>query len=363
MDEHGSAQGVGAAVGRAGAGCGVRGARLAPAAGVLGAGHFLPARVITNQDLEKALETNDEWIRTRTGIRERREADPEQATSDLALPAAREALARAGLGPQDLDLIVVATVTPDHAFPSTACILQSRLGAINAAAMDLSAACTGFLYALGTVEAMVRAGSVRHGLIVGAEVLSKILNHRDRSTAILLGDGAGAVVLGPVPEGFGVLSSYLHADGQGGPLVIQPAGGSRLPTTPETLAEGLNTFHQNGREVYRFATKIMGDAAEEAMRRAGVQPRDIALLVPHQANLRIIQAAAARFDFPMERVWVNVDRYGNTSSASIPIGLSEAQAAGRLHLGDLVLAVSFGGGLTWGASVLRWWEPGRESGS
>jgi len=326
----------------------------AAAAAVLGAGHHLPERVLTNAELTAALATSDEWIRTRTGIRERRIAAAAEATSDLALPAARQALERAGIPAGDLDLILVGTVTPDHAFPSTACVLQERLGAKQAAAMDIAAACTGFLYGLATAEALIRAGSARYALVVGADVLSRIVNWQDRSTAVLLGDGAGAVVLGPAEAGTGVLSTYLGADGAGGPLVCMPAGGSRLPSTAETLAGGLNTFQQNGREVYRFATQIMGDAAEEALVRAGLTPADVDLLVPHQANLRIIEAAARRFGFPMERVWVNIDRYGNTSSASIPIGLSEAAESGRLHPGDIVLAVAFGGGLTWGAAVLRW---------
>jgi len=333
---------------RSGGGAGVA------AAGILGVGHHLPLRVVTNDEITRTLDTSDEWIRTRTGIRERRMAAPDEATSDLALPAARQALERAGVAAADLDLILVGTVTPDHAFPSTACVLQERLGAKRAAAMDISAACTGFLYGLSTAEALIRAGSVRYALVVGAEVLSKILNWQDRSTAILLGDGAGAAVIGPAPAGFGVLSTYLGADGAGGPLVCMPAGGSRLPTTPETLGAGLNTFQQNGREVYRFATQIMGDAAEEALIRARLGPGDVSLLVPHQANYRIIEAAARRFGFPMERVWVNIDRYGNTSSASIPIGMSEAVACGRLRRGDVVLAVAFGGGLTWGSAVLRW---------
>ncbi len=326
----------------------------AAAAGILGTGHYLPERVVTNAELEQRLDTTDEWIRTRTGIRERRIAAPGQATSDLALPAARAALERAGIAPTDLDLILVATVTPDHAFPSTACLLQDRLGAAQAAAADVGAACTGFLYGVSMAEALIRAGAVRYALVVGAEVLSKILNWDDRSTAILLGDGAGAVVLGPVEEGFGIRSTYLGADGSKGPLVSLPAGGSRRPTSPETLAAGLNAFQQNGREVYKFATQIMGDAADVALSRAGLTPADVTLLVPHQANYRIIEAAARRFAFPMERVWVNIDRYGNTSAASIPIGLSEAVQAGRLQRDAVVLAVAFGSGLTWGAITLRW---------
>ncbi len=338
-------------VGRAGR---ARTPHTVEAAAVLGVGRYLPPRVVSNKDLEVRLDTSDEWIRTRTGIRERRVADPDQATSDLALPAARQALERAGKTGADLDLIIVATVTPDHAFPSTACVLQHELGANGSAALDVSAACTGFLYGLATAEAMIRAGTVRYALVVGAEVLSKIVNWQDRTTAVLLGDGAGAVVLGPAEDGRGILSTYLGADGAGGPLVRMPAGGSRMPTTPETLAQGLNAFHQNGREVYRFAIQIMGDAAEEALRRAGLGPEDVDLLVPHQANLRIIESAARRFGFPMERVEVNIDRYGNTSSASIPIALSEAVEGGRLVPGSVALAVAFGGGLTWGAVVLRW---------
>ncbi len=322
--------------------------------GILGAGYHVPETRLTNADLERRLETNDEWIRTRTGIRERRVAAEGEATSDLALPAARRALERAGLDGADLDLIVVATVTPDHAFPSTACLLQDRLGASHAAAFDISAACTGFLYGLSAAEAMIRAGTARHALVVGAEVLTRILDWQDRSTAVLLGDGAGAVVLGPAAPGFGILSTVLGADGAGAPLVRMPAGGSRLPASPETVAGRMHTFQQHGREVYRFAIQIMGDAAEEALERARLRPEDVALLVPHQANFRIIEAAARRFSFPLDRVWVNIDRYGNTSSASIPIGLAEAAEGGRLHRGDVVLVVAFGAGLTWGAATMRW---------
>ncbi len=341
-----------AAVGPGGFGAGAAGP--AAAAGILGTGHYLPERVVTNAELEQSLDTTDAWIRTRTGIRERRVAAPGQATSDLALPAARTALERAGIAAAELDLILVATVTPDHAFPSTACLLQDRLGATRAAAADVGAACTGFLYGVAMAEGLIRVGAVRYALVVGAEVLSKILNWNDRSTAILLGDGAGAVVLGPVEEGFGVRSTYLGADGSKGPLVCLPAGGSRQPTSSETLAAGLHAFQQNGREVYKFATQIMGDAADVALSRAGLTPADVTLLVPHQANYRIIEAAARRFDFPLDRVWVNIDRYGNTSAASIPIGLSEAVQAGRLQRGAVVLAVAFGSGLTWGAMTLRW---------
>ena len=321
---------------------------------ILGTGYHVPEARLTNADLEGRLETSDEWIRTRTGIRERRVAAVGEATSDLALPAARQALERAGLRGSDLDLIVVATVTPDHAFPSTGCLLQARLGALHAAAFDISAACTGFLYGLAAVEAMIRAGTARYALVIGAEVLTRILDWQDRGTAVLLGDGAGAAVLGPAAPGFGILSTVLGCDGDGGPLVRMPAGGSRLPASAETVAGRLHTFQQNGREVYRFAIQIMGDAAEEALGRARLRPEDVALLVPHQANFRIIEAAARRFSFPLERVWVNIDRFGNTSSASIPIGLAEAVEAGRLRRGDVALLVAFGAGLTWGAATVRW---------
>ncbi|MBE3590278.1 MAG: ketoacyl-ACP synthase III [Firmicutes bacterium] len=323
---------------------------------VRGLGRGLPERVVTNRDLEAVLDTSDEWIRTRTGIAERRVAAPEQATSDLAVIAAKEALAAAGWTPQDLDLLVVATATPDMIFPSTACVVQAALGAYQAGACDISAACSGFVYALSSVAAQIRAGAARRALVIGAETLSKIVNWQDRSTAVLLGDGAGAVALERVEDGAGegLLSVYLGADGRGGDLLKQPAGGSRLPASAETVAQGLHYLQMNGREVFKFAVQIMGDAAEEALRRAGLTFADVDLYVPHQANVRIIEASAKRFGLPMEKVWVNIDRYGNTSSASIPIALYEAHQAGRLHPGDVVLLVAFGGGLTWGAAVLRW---------
>lgn len=336
---------------------------------VRGVGAGLPGKIVTNHDLERTLDTTDEWIRTRTGIRERRIASPDEATSDFALEAAREALAEAGWTTLDLDLIVVATATPDNLFPSTACTVQAALGASRAACLDVSAACSGFIYGLSTAAAQMRMGVARRALVIGAETLSKIVNWRDRSTAVLLGDGAGAVALervegaassgesggsqgGGAPSG--ILSIYLGADGTGGDLLKLPAGGSRMPATLETVEKGLHFATMNGREVFRFAVQIMGDAAEEALARAGLSFGDVDLYVPHQANLRIIEASSKRFGLPMERVWVNIDRYGNTSAASIPIALYEAERAGRLEAGDVALLVAFGGGLTWGAAVVRW---------
>lgn len=317
-------------------------------------GYHLPAQVITNADLEARLETTDEWIRTRTGIRERRAAGPDEATSDLAIPAARQALQSAGIGAEEVDLVICCTATPDHLFPSTACLIQNAIGARHAAAFDLSAACSGFIYGLATADAFIRAGIYRTVLVCGAETLTKILDWTDRSSAVLLGDGAGAAVLRPAEPGFGILSTYLGADGAGGSLVIQPAGGSRQPASAKTVAGRLHTFRQNGREVYRFATQIMGDAAEKALAAANLTADQIDWMVPHQANLRIIESAARRFGFPMERVWVNIHRYGNMSTACIPVALAEASQQGRLCRGQTVLAVAFGAGLTWGAVTLRW---------
>jgi 3-oxoacyl-[acyl-carrier-protein] synthase-3 len=323
----------------------------------VGIGRCLPEQVVTNADLEARLDTTDEWIRTRTGIRERRVARADQATSDLAVPAARQALASAGVAPEDVDLIICCTATPDHLFPATACLIQDALGCRRAAAFDLSAACSGFIYGLATANAFIASGAHRTVLVCGAETLTKILDWTDRSSAVLLGDGAGAALLQPAEPGYGILSTYLGADGAGGPLVQQPAGGSRQPASAETVAARLHTFRQNGREVYRFATQIMGDAADAALGLAGLRAGDVDWLVPHQANLRIIESAARRFGFPMDRVWVNIDRYGNMSTACIPVALSEAAEQGKLRRGQTVLAVAFGAGLTWGAVTMRWSMP------
>lgn len=322
--------------------------------GVLGAGSYVPDRVLTNQDLEKMVETNDEWIVTRTGIRERRLASAEQASSDLAYEASLKALEKAGISAEELDLIVVATITPDMAFPSTACILQDKLGAKKAAAFDLSAACSGFLYGLANAANFIATGAYRYVLVVGAECLSKITDYTDRNTCILFGDGAGAVVLGPVPEGRGFQSFVLGADGSGGGLLKIEGGGSRNPATAQTVEAKQHFIYMEGREVYKFAVRIMGSAAEEALQKAGKTKADIDLLVPHQANIRIIRSAIERLEIPEEKAMINLPRYGNMSSASVPVALAEAAEEGRIKEGDCVVLVGFGGGLTWGASVLVW---------
>lgn len=324
------------------------------AVGILGTGKYVPDRILTNHDLERMVETNDEWIVTRTGIRERHIAADDQATSDLAYEAAVRALEAAGLKPEDLDLIIVATITPDMFFPSTACILQDRLGARRAAAFDLSAACSGFIYSLATAVGMLKSGMYRNALVVGAECLSRITDYTDRNTCILFGDGAGAVVLGEVPEGRGFRSFELGADGSGGPLLKIAGGGSRLPASAGTVESKAHYIQMAGNEVFKFAVRIMGTAAEEALRKAGLDKRDVDLLVPHQANIRIIQAALSRLELPEEKCMINLDRYGNASAASIPIALAEAVEQGRVREGDCLVLVGFGGGLTWGASVLIW---------
>jgi len=322
--------------------------------GVLGTGKYNPERRLTNQELETMVETSDEWIVTRTGIRERRIASPHEATSDLAYEASVRALQAAGLTADQLDLIIVATVTPDMFFPSTACIVQEKLGAKNAAAFDLSAACTGFIYALANASGFIATGMYRHVLVVGADTVSRITDYTDRNTCILFGDGAGAVVLGPVPEGRGFRSFKLGADGGGAELLGLRAGGSRLPASEKTVAEKQHYLFMNGRDVFKFAVRIMGSAAEEALELAGMGKEDIDLLIPHQANIRIIQAALERLQLPEEKCIINVDRYGNMSAASIPVALAEAAAEGRVKEGDRLVMVGFGGGLTWGASVLVW---------
>lgn len=300
------------------------------------------------------VDTNDEWIVTRTGIRERRIAAAEEATSDLAFHASERALAAAGIAAEDLDLIVVATITPDSAFPSTACLLQDKLGASKAAAFDLSAACSGFIYGLATASGMIASGMYRHVLVVGAECLSRITDYTDRNTCILFGDGAGAVVLGPVENGRGFRSFELGANGAGGDLLKVCGGGSRMPASAESVADKQHFIRMEGREVFKFAVRIMGNAAEEALRKAGLEKSDIDLLVPHQANIRIIESALNRLDLPEEKCMVNLDKYGNVSAASIPLALAEAVEENRLKEGDCLVLVGFGGGLTWGASVLVW---------
>lgn len=324
------------------------------AVGILGMGHYVPEKILTNFDLEKMVETSDQWITERTGIKQRHIAAPEEATSDLCYNAAMIALKDAGVAPEEIDLVIVATASPDHVFPSTACLVQDRIGAKNAAAFDLAAGCSGFVYSLGVASQMIATGLYKHALIIGAETLSRIMNWTDRNTCVLFGDGAGAAVLGPVEEGYGVLGIDMGADGSGSKYLIQPAGGSRNPASPETVEANDHTIHMNGPEVFKFAIQIMGKTAKRALAKANMKAEDLDMLFPHQANLRIISSAAKRLKMPMEKVWVNVDRYANTSAASIPIALCEAQAAGALKKGDNILLDGFGAGLTWASIVLKW---------
>lgn len=323
------------------------------AVSITGLGSQVPEKVLTNDDLSKLMDTNDEWIRERTGIRERRIAEPEQALSDLCLPAAREALADAGVDGSEIDLIIVATVTPDMAFPSTAAILADQLGSTAAAAYDLSAGCTGFMYAVAQGYGMLAGGLATKVLIVGGDVLSRVLDWSDRSTAVLFGDGAGAVVLERVADG-GFLGFELGADGSGGSQLYLPAGGSRIPATVESVADRLHFVKMNGREVFKFATRVLVSSAEAVLAECGRTIEDVDVYVPHQANVRIIEHARQKLGIPEEKTVIDVDRYGNTSSGSIPLALSDAKADGRLHEGQLVLMTGMGAGLTWGSGLIEW---------
>jgi 3-oxoacyl-[acyl-carrier-protein] synthase-3 len=320
---------------------------------ITGLGCYVPERVVTNDELAKIVDTSDEWIMERTGIRERRVAAPEQALSDLCLPSARIALEQAGVRPEELDLIIVATVTPDMFFPSTGAIIADELGARDAAAYDLSAGCTGFMYALAQAHGMVSAGLSDRALVIGADVLSKIVNWQDRSTCVLFGDGAGAVVIEPVQdEGF--FGFELGADGSGGVHLHMPAGGSRLPASAETVAAEQHFAFMNGREVFKFATRVLVSSAEKLLEECDVSMDEVDVYVPHQANVRIIEHATKKLGVPEDRVVVNVDRFGNTSSGSIPLALADAVADGRLEEGKLLLMTGMGAGLTWGSALMRW---------
>ncbi|MGE5552375.1 MAG: beta-ketoacyl-ACP synthase III [Betaproteobacteria bacterium] len=332
--------------------------RLSRPVGIVGTGIHVPDRVLSNHDLEKMVDTSDEWITTRTGIKERRIADEATATSDLAFGAARQALENAGIGAEELDLIIVATVTPDMLFPATACLVQARLGATRAAAFDLSAGCSGFIYGLATGAGFIASGQYETVMVIGAETLSKITNWQDRSTCVLFGDGAGAAILRPVPEGYGFLSFVLGADGTGGEKLTLPGGGSRRPFRFDRAEtdEGSQYIHMCGPDVFKFAVRVVPQATEEVLTTAGLTPDDLQLFIPHQANIRIIDAAAERLGITKDRVMVNVDRYGNTSAASIALALHEAVTARRLTHGGLAVLVGFGAGLTWAAGALRWYD-------
>jgi 3-oxoacyl-[acyl-carrier-protein] synthase III len=326
-----------------------------PSARILGTGSYVPARVLTNADLEKLVDTSDEWIVTRTGISERHIASDEEATSDLAYHAAQAALEAAGLDPGDLDMILVATATPDMFFPSTACILQDRLGARRAGGLDVSAACSGFIYGLGVANGLIRAGTARTVLLLGADTLTKVVNWQDRNTCVLFGDGAGAVVLRADEGERGVLSVHLYADGSKGSLLILPGGGSRHPVSQAVLDAGLTKIQMNsGNEVFKLAVRAMEDAALTALKQNGLDVGDVDFIISHQANMRIISALGQRLGLPDHKVIVNLQRVGNTSAASIPLALDEAVRDGRVKAGHLVLLCAFGGGLTWASSLIRW---------
>ncbi len=321
--------------------------------GISGLGISIPEKVLTNRDLEKMIETTDEWIRTRTGIVERRIVEEGQTTLDLCIEAAGNALVSAGVQPEDLDLIIVATVTPDMIFPATACLLQDRLGANKAAAFDLEAGCSGFVYALVTGAQFISTGAYKKVLVVGAETLSKITDWEDRNTCVLFGDGAGACVLEPVEKG-GILGFDLGSDGAGGKFLDLPAGGSRLPASEDTVAQRLHYIRMDGNQVFKFAVKAMGKAALKALEMAGLSNEDIDLFIPHQANKRIIDAAGRKLGLPEEKVYMNLERYGNTSGASIPLALYEAVNEGKVKKGDIIVLSGFGAGLSWAAAVLEW---------
>ncbi|MFA5928055.1 MAG: beta-ketoacyl-ACP synthase III [Candidatus Margulisiibacteriota bacterium] len=322
---------------------------------ITGTGLGLPKKQLTNDDIAKFLDTSDEWISSRTGIKARYIAEEGVSTSDLAVEAAINALASAKLSPEDLDLIIVATSSPDYInFPSTACIVQDKIKAVNAAAFDLSAACTGFVYALTTANQFIATGMYKNILVIGADTLSKNVNWSDRGICVLFGDGAGAVVLQPAEKGEGILSSYLAADGSGGKHLINLVGGSRESLTEEKLKLKQNTITMDGKAVFKFSTKVIVEGILKVLDQAGLKTSDISLLIPHQANTRIIDHAVEKLGLSADKVYVNIQRYGNTSAATIPIALCEAVRDGKVKKGDVIVMMGFGGGLTWGANVIRW---------
>ena len=321
---------------------------------VLSTGYYLPDRILSNQDLEKMVDTSNEWIIERTGIRERRIVEPEGKCSDLAFEAARRALENAKLDPMQIDLIIVATCTPDTLFPSTACIVQARLGAKNAAAFDMEAGCTGFIYALSIAEKFLLSPEFRYVLIIGAEVLSKITDYTDRNTCVIFGDGAGAMVLDKSEGHCGIINTNIAADGTGAGLLYMPAGGSALPASIETIEKRLHYLKMNGREVFKFATKIMVETSEKLLHQAGLDIEQVDFFVPHQANMRIIQTAMKRMKIPKEKAILNLEHFGNMSAASIPVAIAQADEKQLLKSGAIILTVGFGTGLTFGGALIRW---------
>ncbi len=321
---------------------------------IIGTGSYVPERVLTNQELAKTVDTNDEWIVTRTGIKERRIAAEGEYTSDLAAKAALAAMENAEISAEDIDLIIVATVTPDMFFPSTACFVQAKIGAKNAACFDVSAACAGFLYALEIAQQFITSHTYDTILVIGAEKLSSIVDWQDRNTCVLFGDGAGAAILQHRSGGHGVISTFMASDGGLSDILYIPGGGSRFPINKDNADQRLNCIKMNGKETYKHAVTSMLDAAQKALAEANLKPENLACIIPHQANLRIIEAVAHRLNLPLERFMVNLDRYGNTSAAAVAIALDEANRTGRMKVGDYVLLVVFGGGLTWASSVIQW---------
>ena len=321
---------------------------------IIGTGSYVPERILTNRDLEKIVETTDGWIRSRTGIGERRIAAPEEATSDMATNAALAAMSQAGVSAEQIDLIIVATVTPDMFFPATACWVQKKLGAIRAACFDISAACSGFIYAMEIAQQFISNHVYNTVLIIGADKLSSITDWSDRNTCVLFGDGAGAAILRNRGASHGVITTHMGSDGEFTDILFMPGGGSRCPITAANVDQKLNTIKMLGKETYKQAVTAMSDAADRAMESAGLKYEDIACVIPHQANMRIIEAIAHRMGLPVEKFYVNLEKYGNTSAAAVAIALDEAHRNGRFKIGDYILLVVFGGGLTWASSVIQW---------
>ncbi|MDD3904931.1 MAG: ketoacyl-ACP synthase III [Candidatus Omnitrophica bacterium] len=321
--------------------------------GILGLGAYLPEKILTNKDLEKMVDTTDEWIVSRTGIKERRIAREDEATSDMATEAAKRALKDAGLTAADIDLIIVATITPDMFFPATACLVQEKIGARTVPAFDVSVACSGFIYGIAIANQFIKSGTYKHALVVAAEKLSAITDWTDRNTCVLFGDGAGAAILGPVDKG-GILSVYLGANGKAGDLIKLPAGGSKIPATKQSVESNLHCIKMNGAELFKHAVKIMADAALEVTKPLGLQATDIKLVIPHQANIRILNAVAKRMGLTPDKIYLNLEKYGNMSAASSAVALVEAVKEGRIKRGEKMLLDAFGGGLTWGAIVIEW---------
>lgn len=322
--------------------------------GIIGTGYYVPSKILTNFELEKMIDTSDEWIRTRTGIGERRIADEEEATSDLAVKAGLAALKDASVKPEEIDLLIVATLSPDMLFPATACIVQDKLGLKNAVAFDLGAACSGFIFAMSVAEQYLKNETYKTALVIGAEVFSRIVDWEDRNTCILFGDGAGAVVLQKDEDGYGIVSINIGSDGSGADLLKIPAGGSRLKTSQQTVSNKMHFIKMNGKEIYKFATNSVVATLKKELEKKNISSQDISLLIPHQANIRIIECIADKLSLSANQVFVNLDKYGNTSAASIPIALCEAVEQRKLRRDDILIFIGFGAGLNWGSAIIKW---------